>query len=87
VEDYGKVAATFIDMQTGRAVRVAPALDIRRHACAYAPDEPRHYFAQMLGYQVMPDEEMFTIIEVQLTSLARYVRQLRCMRRRNYERA
>lgn len=66
VEDYGKVAATFIDTQTGRAVRVAPALDIRRRACAYAPGEPRHYFAQMQGYRVMPDEEMFTIIEVQL---------------------
>lgn len=67
VEDYGKVAATFIDTQTGHAVRVAPALDIRQHACVYASDEPRHYFAQMQGYQVMPDEEMFTIIEVQLT--------------------
>ncbi len=68
VEDYGKTAATFVDTQTGRAVRVAPALDIREKAYAYAPDEPRHYFAQMQAYQVMPDDEMFTITEVQLTT-------------------
>lgn len=68
VEDYGKTAATFVDTQTGRAVRVAPALDIRQKACAYAPDEPRHYFAQMQAYQVMPDDVMFTITAVQLTT-------------------
>ena len=65
VEDYGKAAATFVDTQTGRAVRVAPALDIRQRAYDYAPGEPRHYFAQMQAYQIMPDEEMFTSTEVQ----------------------
>jgi len=64
VEDYGKTAAVFVDTVTGRAVRVAPALDIRRKAYAYAPEEPRHYFAQMQAYQIMPDEEMFTVREV-----------------------
>lgn len=68
VEDYGKTAATFVDTQTGRAIRVAPALDIREKASAYAPDEPRHYFAQMQAYQIMPDCEMFTIAEVQLVA-------------------
>ena len=68
VEDYGKTAATFADTQTGRIVRVAPVLDIRQRAYDYAPDEPRHYFAQMQAYQVMPDEEMFTITEVQLAA-------------------
>ena len=66
VEDYGKTAATFVDTQTGRIVRVAPALDIRQKAYAYATSEPRHYFAQMIAYQVMPDDEMFTIADVQL---------------------
>ncbi|MFA5873793.1 MAG: FmdE family protein [Anaerolineales bacterium] len=68
VEDYGKTAATFIDTQTGRAFRVAPVLDIRQRAYSYALDEPRHYFAQMQAYQIMPDEEMFAITEVQLTT-------------------
>mgnify|MGYP000891225886 CR=1 FL=1 len=61
VEDYGKTAAVFVDTVTGLAVRVSPALDLRTRAYAYAPDEPRHYFAQMQAYQVMPDEVMFTI--------------------------
>lgn len=68
VEDYGKTAAVFVDTVTGQAARVAPALDIRQKACAYAPDEPRHYFAQMQAYQMMPDEEMFTITPVTLNT-------------------
>lgn len=67
VEDYGKAAATFMDTQTGRAVRVAPVIDIRERAFAFAPDEARHYFAQMQAYQSMSEEELFTTTEVQLT--------------------
>ena len=68
VEDYGKVAAVFVDVIAGRAVRAAPVLDIRQRAYEYAPDEMRHYFAQMQAYQIMPAEEMFTINEVQLAT-------------------
>jgi len=68
LEDYGKMAATFIDVKTGRAVRVAPALDVRERAYVYAPDEHRHYFAQLKSYQVMPDEELLTLQEVTLTT-------------------
>ncbi len=50
----------------GRAVRVAPRLDVREHACAFVPEESRHYFAQMRAYQIMPDEGMLTIQEVLL---------------------
>lgn len=67
VEDYGKAAATFVDTQTGLAIRVAPALDIRERAYQYAPDEPRHYFAQIQAYQIMPDEVMFSVTEAHLT--------------------
>jgi formylmethanofuran dehydrogenase subunit E len=68
VEDYGKTAATFVDTVTGQAVRVTPTLDVRERAYIYAPDEPRHYFAQMRAYQVMPDAEMFTVTPVTLTT-------------------
>ncbi len=68
VEDYGKAAATFVDTKTGLAIRVVPALGIRERAYQYTPDEPRHYFAQMQAYQVMPDEEMFTLTEVHLAT-------------------
>ncbi len=66
VEDYGKVAATVVDVRSGRAVRVAPVLDAREKAVRWAPDEPRRYFAQLKAYQVMPDEELLTVVEVEL---------------------
>lgn len=68
VEDYGKTAATFVDTKTGLAYRIAPVLDIREKAYQYAPSEPRHYFAQMHAYRIMPDEEMFTVNKVELTT-------------------
>ena len=68
VEDNGKTAAVFVDTVTGLAVRVSPALDLRTRAYAYVPDEPRHYFAQMQAYQVMPDDVMFTIRAVALNT-------------------
>jgi formylmethanofuran dehydrogenase subunit E len=66
VEDYGKAAATFVDTKTGKAVRVAPSLDVRQQALTCCPEESRHYFAQMQAYQIMPDEHLVTIKEVQL---------------------
>lgn len=68
VEDYGKTATVFVDTATGLSVRVAPALDVRARAYEYAPDEPRHYFAQMQAYQIMPDEVMFTARPVGLNT-------------------
>lgn len=68
VEDYGKVAATFVDTKSGKTVRVTPRLDIREQAWSCCPEESRHYFAQMQAYQVMPDEQMVQITEVQLVT-------------------
>jgi formylmethanofuran dehydrogenase subunit E len=68
VEDYGKIAATFIQVKTGRAIRLAPRLDVRQRARDYAPEEKRRYFAQLKGYQIMPPEELFSLQEVVLTT-------------------
>jgi len=68
VEDYGKVAATFVDTKTRRAVRVAPVLDIRQRANQCCPEESRHYFAQMQAYQTMPDERLLTVTTVYLVT-------------------
>jgi len=68
VEDYGKIAATFIHVKDGRAVRLAPYPDARQRAYHYAPGQKRHYFAQLEGYQVMPAQELFMIQEVELTT-------------------
>ena len=73
VEDYGKIAATFIETKTGRAVRVAPHLDVRQKAYEYAPHQIKQYFAQLSGYQVMPIDELVEIEEVQLTTPIREI--------------
>lgn len=66
VEDYGKVAATFVDVKTGKAVRVSPVLDVRGRAKEYAPEEKRRYYAQLRAYQIMPDEELLDVRPVEL---------------------
>ena len=67
VEDYGKIAATFVEVKTGRAVRLTPRLDVRERARYYVPGEVRHYFAQLAGYQRMDDDELFSFQEVKLS--------------------
>lgn len=59
VVDLGKIAATFTDLKTATSLRLAPRLDVRTRALTYAPEEKRRYFAQLKGYQMMPDEELF----------------------------
>jgi len=66
VEDYGKTAATFVDTQTGNSVRIAPVANLRQRAQDFVPEEPRHYFAQMTAYQIMPDDEMMLVQPVML---------------------
>jgi formylmethanofuran dehydrogenase subunit E len=81
VEDYGKVAAVFVDTHTDRAIRIAPALDVRERANAHAlPGETRPYFAQLHGYQVMPFSEMFFTEEVVLCTPIEKIISRPCMR-------
>ena len=67
VEDYGKVAATFVDTLTGRAVRLVPRRDVRHRALSYSDGESRPYPAQLHAYQVMPEHELLAVQEVRLT--------------------
>ena len=66
--DFGKIAAPFVDVKPGRAMRVAPRLDVRDRAYACVPDVPRHYLAQLRAYQVLPDHELLTVQTVQLAT-------------------
>jgi formylmethanofuran dehydrogenase subunit E len=68
VEYFGKIAATFIDTHSESALRLAPRLDVRRRALEYAPRETQHYFAQLKGYQCMPDELLFSVQKLHLTA-------------------
>jgi formylmethanofuran dehydrogenase subunit E len=66
VEDYGKIAATFIDVKTEKAIRLAPRVNVRQRAWDYTPDENRRYFSQLRAYQIMPADELFSIHAVRL---------------------
>jgi formylmethanofuran dehydrogenase subunit E len=64
--DYGKTAATFVDTQTNRAVRITPSSSSRTHCMFYAPDAPDRWHAQLEAYQVMPAAELLEAHEVAL---------------------
>lgn len=66
VEDYGKIAATFIDVKRDHAIRVAPRVNVRERTWDYTPEEKRRYYSQLRGYQVMPADELFSVHAVRL---------------------
>jgi formylmethanofuran dehydrogenase subunit E len=68
VEDYGKVAATFVDTWHGTAIRVVPSPAARHLAAAYAPEARNRWEAMLLGYQRMPLADLFTWHPVTLTT-------------------
>ncbi len=70
VEDLGKIAATFTNLGSGESLRLAPRADVRTRALEYAPDERRHYFAQLKGYQLMPEDQLFRFQWVELVTPA-----------------
>lgn len=66
INDLGKIAATFANVHTGRAVRIKPRADARAWAWKYAQRESRRYFVQLEGYQSMPEAELLCFQEVVL---------------------
>ena len=64
--DYGKMAATFVDTKTGRAVRIVALDSAREHAWKYAPEGSPKNVAQMAAYRVMPDAELFNVQAVRV---------------------
>lgn len=57
--DWGKMAATFVDVETGKAVRVAARESSKALAKSMHPDITDKNRAQMLAYKTMPDDQMF----------------------------
>ena len=58
--DYGKVAATFVDLASGRAVRVAARDSSRLLARERYPEIENRNEQQMRAYRELGDEELFT---------------------------
>ena len=64
--DFGKVAATFCDLQEQRAVRVAARESAKARARQLHPEIENKNQQQMRAYRVMADEELFDIAWVRL---------------------
>lgn len=64
--DYGKLAATFLDTTTGRAVRVSALERSREAALRFAPDASDRHEAQLRAYKALPDHELFSVEEVRV---------------------
>jgi len=61
IMDYGIMAATFINLETGKAVRVTAREESRALASKYAPEVQGKYQQQREAYKVMHEEELFNI--------------------------
>lgn len=68
IEDYGKVAATFVDTETDIAIRIAPSPTARARAAAFAPEARNRWEAMLLGYQRMTPADIFVWQPVILTT-------------------
>ena len=62
--DYGKMAATFLNLKTGRAVRVIAKEESRQKAKEYFPETANKYEAQLEAYKIMTDSDLFDMMEV-----------------------
>jgi formylmethanofuran dehydrogenase subunit E len=61
--DYGKMAATFVNMKTGTAVRVIAREDARGKARELFPDIEDTARAQLEAYKVMANEDLFEVMQ------------------------
>lgn len=64
--DYGKMAATFVNLRTGKAVRVIAKEEARDKAREMFPHIENKYHAQLEAYKIMPDDELFDVINVKV---------------------
>jgi formylmethanofuran dehydrogenase subunit E len=59
--DFGKVAATFCDLQADRAVRVVAKESSKQRAKEMYPEMQDRNAQQMRAYRELPDDELFDI--------------------------
>ena len=65
--DYGKMAATFVNLTTNKSVRIFAKDESRTMAKNYFPEIENKYVAQLEAYKIMSDEELFDVKEVRVT--------------------
>lgn len=68
IEDYGKLAATFVDTLDGRAVSITPRPTARSQASALVPHAANRWAAMLLGYQMLADDDLLAVQAVTLST-------------------
>ena len=63
--DFGIMAATFVNLETGRAVRITAREESRELSKKYYPALANKYQQQLEAYKIMPEDELFAFQEVQ----------------------
>ena len=64
--DYGIMAATFVNLENGKAFRVLSTEESRDLAQLYAPLKTDKREAQLEAYRIMPDCVLFRVFQVQV---------------------
>ncbi|MEJ2730784.1 MAG: FmdE family protein [Deltaproteobacteria bacterium] len=64
--DYGIMAATFVNLETGTAFRVVSTEAARSLASAYAPEIAEKQSRQLEAYKRMPDSVLFRVQQVRV---------------------
>jgi formylmethanofuran dehydrogenase subunit E len=64
--DYGKLAATFLNVETGEAVRIVALESSRRLADLRLPEIEDKYERQMRTYREAAEEELFGVTDVEV---------------------
>jgi len=59
--DWGKMAATFVDVSTGKAIRIAAKESSKALARSMHPEIESKNQQQMLAYREMPEDDLFTM--------------------------
>lgn len=67
IEDYGKIAATFIDTKTEVAYRIIPRPSIRRYCEDHVSNVKNRWQAHLVGYQLLADDDLLYAQRVELT--------------------
>ena len=64
--DYGKMAATFLNLKTGKAMRIIAREDSRQKAKEHFPESDNKYAGQLEAYKIMTEEDLFEVMEVRV---------------------
>jgi len=63
--DYGVMAATFVNLESGVAVRITALEEAREHSKKYCAEITDKYKRQLEAYKIMEKDELFRVQNVQ----------------------